>query len=77
MQNQRVCQGQGIYTFNTDQTALVITLENAQGAAGRIAPRIQRMPPQSSGSLGRLLARKMLLKGEHLQKTGRFSARGQ
>jgi threonine dehydratase len=54
----------------------MLSLEDIQAAAKRIAPYIHQTPVQSSQSINRLLGREVFFKAEHLQKTGSFKARG-
>jgi len=54
----------------------VLTLEDIQAAAQRIELYIHHTPVYSSRSLDKLFAKKLFFKGEHLQKTGSFKARG-
>jgi len=54
----------------------VLTLEDIQQAAHRIAPYLHRTPVLTSQGLNRLLGKRLFFKAEHLQKTGSFKARG-
>ncbi|WP_027882979.1 threonine/serine dehydratase [Meiothermus rufus] len=54
----------------------MLTLEDIQAAARRIAPYIHRTPVFTSQGLDRLLGHRLFFKAEHLQKTGSFKARG-
>lgn len=54
----------------------MLTLEDVQHAARRIAPHIHRTPVLSSQGLNKLLGHQFFFKAEHLQKTGSFKARG-
>ncbi len=54
----------------------MLTLEDIQAAARRIAPYIHQTPVFTSQGLDRLLGRQLFFKAEHLQKTGSFKARG-
>jgi len=54
----------------------VLTLEDIQCAARRIAPYIHQTPVFSSRGLSALLGKTLFFKAEHLQKTGSFKARG-
>ena len=56
--------------------ALPITLADVQAAAARIAGRVHRTPVLTSRLLDRELGCQVLLKAEHLQRTGSFKARG-
>jgi threonine dehydratase len=56
--------------------ALVITLEDIQAAARRIAPYVHRTPVFTSRNLDRMFGKELFFKAEHLQKTGSFKARG-
>jgi threonine dehydratase len=54
----------------------VLTLQDIQTAAQRIAPYIHRTPVLTSASLNKMFAKELFFKAEHLQKTGSFKARG-
>lgn len=54
----------------------MLTLEDIQCAARRIAPYIHQTPVFSSRGLSALLGKTLFFKAEHLQKTGSFKARG-
>lgn len=54
----------------------MLGLKEIQEAARRIAPHIHHTPLLTSRSLDALLGKALLFKGEHLQKTGSFKARG-
>ncbi|WP_337844527.1 threonine/serine dehydratase [Thermus sp.] len=54
----------------------MLGLKEIQEAAHRIAPHIHHTPLLTSRSLDALLGKALLFKGEHLQKTGSFKARG-
>ncbi|ADD27454.1 threonine/serine dehydratase [Meiothermus ruber] len=54
----------------------MLTLQDIQHAAQRIAPYIHHTPVLSSQGLDKLLGRRFFFKAEHLQKTGSFKARG-
>lgn len=54
----------------------MLGLKEIQEAACRIAPHIHHTPLLTSKSLDALLGKALLFKGEHLQKTGSFKARG-
>ncbi|WP_337869259.1 threonine/serine dehydratase [Meiothermus sp.] len=54
----------------------MLTLQDIQHAAQRIAPYIHRTPVFTSQGLDKLLGRQFFFKAEHLQKTGSFKARG-
>lgn len=54
----------------------MLGLKEIQEAARRIAPHIHHTPLLTSKSLDALLGKALLFKGEHLQKTGSFKARG-
>ncbi|MCX7801444.1 MAG: threonine/serine dehydratase [Meiothermus ruber] len=54
----------------------MLTLQDIQHAAQRIAPYIHRTPVFTSQGLDKLLGRRFFFKAEHLQKTGSFKARG-
>lgn len=51
-------------------------LAEIYAASRRIAPYVHRTPLLTSRLLDQLLAKRLLLKAEHLQKTGSFKARG-
>ena len=51
-------------------------LAEVERAAGRIAGRVHRTPVLTSRLLDRELGCRVLLKAEHLQRTGAFKARG-
>lgn len=54
----------------------MLTLDDIQCAARRIAPYIHQTPVFSSRGLNALLGKTLFFKAEHLQKTGSFKARG-
>ncbi|GIW32152.1 MAG: serine/threonine dehydratase [Meiothermus sp.] len=54
----------------------MLSLQDIQDAARRIAPYIHRTPVFTSQGLDKLLGRQFFFKAEHLQKTGSFKARG-
>ncbi|GIW25168.1 threonine/serine dehydratase [Meiothermus sp.] len=54
----------------------MLTLDEIQSAARRIAPYIHRTPVFTSQGLDQKLGKKLFFKAEHLQKTGSFKARG-
>jgi threonine dehydratase len=54
----------------------VITLRDVTDARERIAPVIRSTPVDRSDSLTKLVGRPVLLKPEHLQRTGSFKIRG-
>ncbi|MGK0619699.1 threonine/serine dehydratase [Meiothermus cerbereus] len=54
----------------------MLTLDDIQQAARRIAPYIHQTPVFSSWGLNALLGKTLFFKAEHLQKTGSFKARG-
>ena len=54
----------------------MIELSDVRAAATRPEPHIHRTPVPSSRMLNAALGRKLLFKGEHLQKTGSFKVRG-
>jgi threonine dehydratase len=54
----------------------VITLADIRAARDRVAPVIRRTPVDGSRSLSELSGRSVLLKPEHLQRTGSFKIRG-
>jgi threonine dehydratase len=54
----------------------VVTLEDVREARRRVDGVIRRTPVDRSDSLSRLLGRPVLLKPEHLQRTGSFKIRG-
>ena len=54
----------------------MIELNDVIEAAERIAPFVRRTPVGTTESLGSLARRRILLKSEHLQRTGSFKLRG-
>ncbi len=56
--------------------AQVITLADIRAARERVAPVIRPTPVDGSRSLSALAGRPVLLKPEHLQRTGSFKIRG-
>src|SRR4051794_28075764 len=54
----------------------MITLDDIRAARERVAPVIRPTPIQRSDHLGQLAGRPLLLKPEHLQRTGSFKIRG-
>ncbi|GAA6737382.1 MULTISPECIES: threonine/serine dehydratase [Thermus] len=54
----------------------MLGLQEIREAARRIAPYVHKTPLLTSKSLDALLGKTLLFKGEHLQKTGSFKARG-
>lgn len=54
----------------------MITLEDIRAARERVAPVIRRTPVDGSRSLSVVSGRPVLLKPEHLQRTGSFKIRG-
>jgi threonine dehydratase len=54
----------------------VITLADIRSARERVAPVLRRTPVDGSRSLSALAGRPVLLKPEHLQRTGSFKIRG-
>jgi threonine dehydratase len=54
----------------------VITLADIRAARERVAPVIRRTPVDGSRSLSELVGRPVLVKPEHLQRTGSFKIRG-
>lgn len=54
----------------------MLTLETIQAAAARIHPYIHQTPVFTSQGLDRRFGKRLFFKGEHLQKTGSFKARG-
>jgi threonine dehydratase len=54
----------------------VITLRDVTEARARVGPVIRTTPVDRSDSLSRLVGRPVLLKPEHLQRTGSFKIRG-
>src|SRR4051794_25584946 len=54
----------------------MITLDDIRAARERVAPVIRPTPIQRSDHLGQLAGRQLLLKPEHLQRTGSFKIRG-
>lgn len=56
--------------------AAVITLADIRAARERIAPVVRPTPVHASSSLARLVGRDVLLKPEHLQRTGSYKIRG-
>jgi threonine dehydratase len=54
----------------------LITLRDIQDARTRVTPVIRATPVDRSDSLSRLAGRPVLLKPEHLQRTGSFKIRG-
>ena len=55
---------------------LPITIDHVRAAAERIRPVVHRTPVLRSASLDRLAGTEVVLKAEHLQRTGSFKARG-
>ncbi len=53
-----------------------LTVEDVRAAAERIGPVVHRTPLLRSASLDRLAGTDVVLKAEHLQRTGSFKARG-
>ena len=58
------------------QTAPLVTLDDVKGAAERLDGVIRPTPIDRSDTLSRLTGRPILLKPEHLQRTGSFKIRG-
>lgn len=56
--------------------ALAVTLEDVRAAAARIAPYIHRTPIITCRRLSERAGCELLLKGEHLQRSGSFKLRG-
>jgi len=54
----------------------MIGLQEVQAARARVAPVLRPTPVDRSDSLSRLAGRAVLLKAEHLQRTGSFKIRG-
>src|SRR6266487_1297822 len=54
----------------------VIGLREVEEARDRVAPVLRPTPVDRSDSLSRLAGRPVLLKPEHLQRTGSFKIRG-
>jgi threonine dehydratase len=54
----------------------LITLRDIQDARSRVTPVVRSTPVDRSDSLSRLAGRPVLLKPEHLQRTGSFKIRG-
>jgi threonine dehydratase len=54
----------------------VITLADIRAARERVAPVVRRTPVDASRSLSELAGRPVLVKPEHLQRTGSFKIRG-
>lgn len=54
----------------------MLSLSEVQAARARIAPYVHETPVLVCQGLDRLLGKRLFLKGEHLQKTGSFKARG-
>jgi threonine dehydratase len=54
----------------------VITLADIRAARERVAPILRRTPLEASSTLSKLAGREILLKPEHLQRTGSFKIRG-
>ena len=54
----------------------MITLADIRAARERVAPVLRRTPLDASSTLSRLADREILLKPEHLQRTGSFKIRG-
>jgi threonine dehydratase len=54
----------------------VITLAEIRAARERVAPVLRRTPVDASATLSRLAGRPVLLKPEHLQRTGSYKIRG-
>ncbi|HEX9968906.1 MAG TPA: pyridoxal-phosphate dependent enzyme, partial [Acidimicrobiales bacterium] len=55
---------------------MIIGLRDVQDARQRVAPVLRATPVDRSDSLSRLAGRPVLLKPEHLQRTGSFKIRG-
>jgi threonine dehydratase len=55
---------------------MIIGLRDVQEARQRVAPVVRATPVDRSDSLSRLAGRPVLLKPEHLQRTGSFKIRG-
>ena len=58
------------------QTAPLVTVEDVRAAAERLSSIIRATPIDRSDTLSRLVGRPILLKTEHLQRTGSFKIRG-
>lgn len=58
------------------QTARLVTIADVQQAAARVEGVIRPTPVDRSDTLSRLAGRPILLKPEHLQRTGSFKIRG-
>lgn len=54
----------------------MITVDDIQAARTRVAPVLRPTPTGPSDSLSRMCGRPVLLKAEHLQRTGSFKIRG-
>ncbi|HUP85814.1 MAG TPA: threonine ammonia-lyase [Acidimicrobiales bacterium] len=54
----------------------MITLADIRAARERVAPVVRRTPVDASTTLSRLAGRSVLLKPEHLQRTGSYKIRG-
>ncbi|MGH9286645.1 MAG: pyridoxal-phosphate dependent enzyme, partial [Acidimicrobiales bacterium] len=54
----------------------MITLDDVRQAAERVAPVLRPTPVEPSETFSRLVGRPVLLKPEHLQRTGSFKIRG-
>src|SRR5207244_7474601 len=54
----------------------VIGLLDIQDARARVGPVLRPTPPDRSDSLSRLAGRRVVLKPEHLQRTGSYKIRG-
>ena len=54
----------------------LVTLDDITAATGRIAEFVQRTPVEESRAISRLVGGRVLLKCEHLQRTGSFKIRG-
>jgi len=57
-------------------SAAMIGLREIQEARARVGPVLRATPPDRSDSLSRLVGRPVVLKPEHLQRTGSYKIRG-
>ncbi|MEX2526025.1 MAG: threonine/serine dehydratase [Gemmatimonadota bacterium] len=54
----------------------LVSLDAVREAADRLAPHIARTPLLTNRSISQMAGRPVYMKGEHLQRTGSFKARG-
>jgi threonine dehydratase len=64
------------YRIGFPAVAELVTIEDVEAAASRVAPVIQRTPVEASAACSELAGVPTLLKCEHLQRTGSFKIRG-